>query len=411
MNISIASSGLGHITRGIEAWATDLSRALADRGEAVLLFKGGGQAEAEFERVIPCWQRSAPRTERFVRVLKRKGFWRLGLGSGYGIEQTTFAFGLLAHLRTESVDILHVQDPRVALIVQRARQLGWVSTRSILGHGTNESPEFLQKFTFLQHLAPHHLEQIRAAGVWKPTWTAIPNFINTDLFHPGRGSATRAELGISEGGLVVLTVAAIKRDHKRIDYLLDEFSHLLRMEPELPIWVVVAGGWEPDTDELVQRGRETLGDRVRFLVRFPRERMPELYRMADVFALCSLREMMPIALIEATASGLPCLVHQHPVLEWIVGPGGDSIDMSTSGALATALQRLLREPHRRLQLGNRARNHCLDHFSQDRVVDQLLNYYDFVHKHGRSTSGRDLVNNRSGSEATTAGSYQRALRW
>ena len=127
--------------------------------------------------------------ERLVRRMPRRGLWRLGVGSGYGVEQTTFAIGLLAHLRRESIHILHVQDPRVALIVQRARQLGWVSTRSILGHGTNEAPEFLQKFTYLQHLAPHHLEQVRAAGVWKPTWTAIPNFINTDMFHPGTGGA------------------------------------------------------------------------------------------------------------------------------------------------------------------------------------------------------------------------------
>src|SRR5262249_5731548 len=149
-----------------------------------------------------------------------KGFWRLGLGSGYGVEQTTFALGLLAHLARESVDILHVQDPQVALIAQRARRLGWVRARSILGHGTNEPLDFLRKITYLQHLAPQYLEEARDAGVWKPTWTAIPNFIDTNLFHPGRCDALRAELGLPLEGLVVLTVAAIKRSHKRVDSLL-----------------------------------------------------------------------------------------------------------------------------------------------------------------------------------------------
>ena len=46
-------------------------------------------------------------------------------------------------------------------------------------------------------------------------------------------------------------------------------------------------------------------------------------------------EMMPIALIEATASGLPCLVNRHPVLDWISGPGGEQIAMSQNGELAS----------------------------------------------------------------------------
>ena len=70
---------------------------------------------------------------------------------------------------------------------------------------------------------------------------------------------------------MVLTVAAIQRTHKRIDYLLEEFARLLNDHPNLPVWLVVAGGRERDTDELVAQGRRLLGDRLRTLVRFPRE--------------------------------------------------------------------------------------------------------------------------------------------
>jgi len=383
LRIVIASSGLGHVARGIESWAADLGRALADRGAAVTLCKGGGRAEAPFERVIPCWQRGAPRTGRLLRWMPRRGVWRLGLTSGYAVEQTTFALGLIRHLRRERVDILHVQDPHVALLLQRAGRLGLVQTRVILAHGTEESPEFQRKVTYLQHLAPWHLEESRAAGVWKPSWTAIPNFIDTKRFHPGRDGALRAGLGIPADGLLVLTVAAIKRRHKRIDYLIDEFARLREQELEWPAWLVVAGGWEADTDELVALGRQRLGDRIRFLVRFPRERMPELYRAADIFVLCSLKEMMPIAVLEATASGLPCLVNQHPVLQWMIGPGGKAIDMSDPGALAEAIRELAHDATRRWQLGELARRHCLDHFSQDRVVDQILDYYCSVLTHDR----------------------------
>jgi len=333
-----------------------------------------------------------------LRVIPRRFFWRVGLGSPIDTEQTTFALSLLAQLRREAIDLVHVQDALVALIVQRARRLGLVRTLTILGHGTNEPNSFLKNIAYLHHLAPHHLEEARKAGVWRPTWTAIPNFIDTDVFRPGRADALRAELGIPRDGLVLLTSAAIKRDHKRVDYLLDEFGQLLKTNPGLPAWLVVAGGLEPDTEELIEQGRKTLGDRVRFLVRYPRDRMPELYRLADVFALCSLREMMPIALIEATASGLPCLVHRHPVCQWIVGPGGESIDMSVSGSLAAALKTLLDDANRRRTCGEQARQHCRESFSQDQVVDQIVDYYQFVLRNAQMPRATETVIAGTGAE-------------
>jgi glycosyltransferase involved in cell wall biosynthesis len=369
---------LGHVARGIEAWAADLGSALSRRGVDVTVCKGGGRAEADYERVIPCWQRGSARARRVMRVLPRGLSWRLGLTSGYGVEQATFAWNLLRYLRAKRVDLLHVQDPHLALWVQRARRLGLVRARTILAHGTEEPVSFLKKITYLQHLAPFHEQECRAAGAWKPTWTTLPNFIDAERFGPGPRGTLRAEMGIPPDALVVLTAAAIKRTHKRIDALLEAFAGLRAADPELPAWLIVAGGRETDTDELVALGRRMLGDRVRFLVGFPRERMAELYRCADVFTLSSLKEMMPMALLEATASGLPCIVNRHPVLEWMVGPGGAAIDMAAPGALTGALRSLLRDPGRRTHLGRLARQHCLRHFGEEAVVARILDYYRSV---------------------------------
>jgi 1,2-diacylglycerol 3-alpha-glucosyltransferase len=385
MRIAVASSGLGHVARGVEAWAFDLAQTLHEHGQSVVLCKGGGVAVAPYERVLPCWQRFGPGAQRLARWTRR-GLWRLRLGSVYELEQATFTWQLLKVLRRESIDVLHVQDPTVALFAQQSWQLGWVKCRTILGHGTEEPLEFLRKITYLQHLMPYHLEEARNAGVWKPTWTAIPNFIDTEVYTPGRCDALRTELGIPLDGLVVLCAAAIKRNHKRIDYLLDEFAELRRMAPSLPVWLVLAGGRERDTDELVAHGHRLLGDRLRTLVSFPRERMPDLYRAADIFALMSLMEMMPIALIEASATGLPCLVNAHPVLEWIIGLGGESIAMSQPGALARSLHSWLVDARHRRERGAIGRQHCVENFSRDKVVDQIVDYYRFVLSHDRAHS-------------------------
>ncbi len=376
MIIGVASSGLGHVARGIESWAADLGRALVARGVDVRLYKGGGSAEHPYERVIWCAQREGRLARALVRL--KPVLWRYGFGTTYWIEQFSFAWNLIRFLNKDHVDILHVQDPFVAEIVQDARRKGLTSTRAILAHGTEEADSYLARYEYLQHLAPWHLEEARKAGVWRPEWRAIPNFIDTDLFHPGEASALRTELGIPADALVIMTAAAIKRHHKRIDYLTDEFARLIESPLDRDVYLVVAGGWEAETEALIAEAQKRLGDKVRFLVRFPRDRMAELYRLGDIFVLCSLKEMMPVALLEATASALPCVVHQHPVLEWMIGPGGRSIDMNEAGALASTLREWINDEPQRRQLATLARKHCQENFGRDRVVDQILEYYDFI---------------------------------
>lgn len=378
LRVCVASSGLGHVARGIEAWAADLGKALTRRGVDVSLCKGGGGESGDHEKRLWCLQREGRTTSRLLSITPRRFLWRLGLGSPYEIEQTSFALGLVRHLRRRRADILHVQDPQLALLIQRARSVGLVRTRTILAHGTEEPPEFLKRIEFLQHLAPFHAESARNAGIWRPNWTTIPNFIDTEFFSPGPRGTIREELQIPADALIVLCVAAIKRSHKRIDYLLREFEALVAANSGLPVWLVVAGGWEKETDELIACGKTLLGDRVRFLVRFPRQRIPDLYRSADVFVLTSLFEMMPIALLEAQGSGLPCIVHDHANLKWATGPGALAADLSLSGNLAIHLKELLLDPHRRETMAAEARRYCSETFSEPTVMSQITDYYQRI---------------------------------
>lgn len=178
MKIAIASSGLGHVARGIETWALDTAVALAEvkRETLDVRCKNGGSsmdvtlfAAAPLPhltshisrltiRVLPCLKRGAPLTQFLARILP--GFtWRWGLKSAYDIEQRSFWRHLWPVLRDEGFDILHVQDPLLADLCRRYRKAGKLKTKEILAHGTEEPVEFLEKFEYVQHLAPWHLEQ------------------------------------------------------------------------------------------------------------------------------------------------------------------------------------------------------------------------------------------------------------
>ncbi|MDE2028538.1 MAG: glycosyltransferase family 4 protein [Candidatus Omnitrophica bacterium] len=295
------------------------------------------------------------------------------MSTTYTLEEMTFTLNLLPELLIRQFDIIHTQDPDVAFILQKFYRWGWLRSKVILGHGTEESFEFLKAFDYLQHLAPHHMEEAKAAGVKIKKAFAIGNFIDTKVFRPGIGRKLRQEIGVPQDAFVVLSVAAIKRHHKRIDYLIDEIAQIKNEK----VYLLVAGASENETAGLINEAKTKLGRRAVFLTDFPRKQIQEVYAVADVFALCSLKEMMPIALLEAIASGLPAIVNRYPVEEWMIGPGGNAIDMARPGELSRTIQKYL-DGEYRTQKSQLAREHAVENFSKEVIVRQYLKMYEAV---------------------------------
>ena len=386
LKIAIASSGLGHVRRGIESWANDLGAALHRAGANVTLFQAAGEASEPWRRVLPCWRRHEKRTQRLLSITRQLGGWRYGFGSGYEIEQSTFTLPLWRAVRS-SFDIVHVQDPRIALLLDRLHRKGWSRPSVILAHGTEETADELKKYSCLQHLAPCYLQD------WKPLQPpaqltfGIPNFIDTALFHPGQRLEARAQWGFAPDALVVLSVAALKKHHKRCDYLINEFAAFRQNCPRALL--VMAGGWEKETPEIVQLGKSLLGNSVVVLESLDRARMPSLYRAADLFAIASLHEMMPIAVLEALSSGLPITANRTPVLEWMAGPAGELEDISQPGGLSAQWSRLV-DPGHRASRSAAARSHAEATFSETAVLRQILDMYEVVmgRRPAQSATGR-----------------------
>jgi 1,2-diacylglycerol 3-alpha-glucosyltransferase len=279
LRIAIASSGVSHVKRGIETWAVDLARALRARGTEAVLFQGSGE-EGEHRITIPCLTRGSARNDALSR--RAPGvFWRLGLKSSYEIEQTTFALNLLRSRKANRFDILHTQDPHLARILDRAHRAKLFSPRVLLAHGTEEPPEYLAGFSYLQHLAPQHAEEIRDYQKPGMRWFVGPNFVDTDRFRPGRNPALRSRLGIPEDAFVVVTTAAVKRHHKRIDYLIDEFATFANLASG-DTHLIVAGASTDDTPQLQEQAHDKSGRKIHFLLDRPHEEMPDILRAGDL---------------------------------------------------------------------------------------------------------------------------------
>lgn len=374
MRIAIASSGLGHVCRGIETWARDLAEALRRVGQDVTLFQGGGQPADPWCIRLWCLQRFDARTDKLVSVFRHLGGWRYGMGSIYSIEQTTFAVSLWRKVRAE-FDILHVQDPLVALVLDLLHRGGLSRPKVILGHGTEEDVSFLQKLSNIQHLAPIYDNDWQKHRLRSQFSVGIPNFVDTNRFCPGDKRASRYEWDLPQDAFVVLSVAALKKTHKRCDYVISEFKEFRKSCSKAVL--VLAGGRDCETDEIMTLAGSIGKQSVRVYESLARDRLISLYQAADIFVIGSLWEMMPIAVIEALSCGLPVICHDASPLKWVVGDGGWSMDIKSAGAMAHGLQLSWNSDLRSI-VGVAARRRALSTFSHRRIVEQIVMMYQSV---------------------------------
>jgi glycosyltransferase involved in cell wall biosynthesis len=128
----------------------------------------------------------------------------------------------------------------------------------------------------------------------------VPNGIDLKRFRSGRSPETRERLGIADQDMVFGTVGGL-RPEKDLGFLIRAF-----LEAAIPNSRLVLVGDGPCRPALEQAAREFgLGSRVCFAG--AAEDPVEYYRAFDVFVMTSLTEQMPLALLEAMASGLPAI--------------------------------------------------------------------------------------------------------
>jgi len=99
------------------------------------------------------------------------------------------------------------------------------------------------------------------------------------------------------------------------------------------------------------------GGQIRFLKKSDYTDVPQDYRNADIFITTSLSDGTPVSVLEAMASGLPCIATAvGGIPEWIEhNVTGLLIQPKSPEQVAEAIQSLARDPQLRKRLGTAAR--------------------------------------------------------
>ena len=176
----------------------------------------------------------------------------------------------------------------------------------------------------------------------------------------------RRELGIPEDAVLLLSVGELNsnKNHETV----------IRAIADTNVYYIIAGRGElqQDLEKLIEA--QNLHDRVK-LLGF-RNDVKELYEVADIFVFPSFREGLSVAVMEAMASGLPCVASKirgnTDLLE--DGNGGFLCDPRDVSDFAEKIHILASDTQLRETMGS-ANRVTIQKFSTENVIREMENIY------------------------------------
>jgi glycosyltransferase involved in cell wall biosynthesis len=235
-------------------------------------------------------------------------------------------------------------------------------------------------------VSPGLSERYRQAGLPPAKLTFIPNGVDTVRFHPvdpAERPRLRASVGLPSDAPVIAFVGFFSRD-KAPQVLVQAWCRIRKEVVPSPTLLLI-GSADPAHVEvdprIVAEVRDLIrAERAESFVRFvgTTHDIPTFLQASDIFALPSLREGLPNALMEAMACGLACLASRLPgVTDLLIenGVNGHLLHPGDCDDLAAALLALLRDPSRRAALGARAQATIEQRFSIDHTASLTEQLY------------------------------------
>ncbi len=219
---------------------------------------------------------------------------------------------------------------------------------------------------------------VNTVGVREDKTITIFNGIDTDRFKPAvERLSVRKEFGCVDGDVVIGIVARLAKV-KNHNYLIDAFKIL--SERKLPVKLLIIGDGPLRTDLEMRVKSYGLKDRVMFAG--DRDDVPLLLNAVDVATLSSLSEGTSLTLLEAMSSGLPVVATAVGGNKTIINDGenGFLVDINDVNSYADKLEKLVKYPQLRAEIGGKARSDIIARWSLKRMVDGYQKLYEEIIK-------------------------------
>jgi len=361
MRILFALPGLHRVSRGAEIAFEQLARQIAVMPDYQVTLIGSGypQPDCPYKFIhAPCIPR-----EKFTK-------WPIipYLLRGYFVyEELTFVPGLLRSFDPDAYDItVTCSYPYTNWVLRARRQNGYPKHAFVTQNGDwmCYSNDWENRHFDCDGLVCTNPEYFERNCDRYPS-VLIPNGVDPDLFKPGYGDRTAFKLPNQVP--LVLMVSALMPS-KRV---LEGIGCVAKL-PEVHLAVAGDGTLR---NEVQTVGTELLGDRFHWLT-VPKEKMPDLYRCADVVLHMSQDEPFGNVYIEALATGLPVVAHDWKVTRWILEEQAIFVDTSNEEAVVDGLHHAF-SAQTEMAINNR-RNLVESRFSWTHIAEQYCNFFEQI---------------------------------
>ena len=196
--------------------------------------------------------------------------------------------------------------------------------------------------------------------------------IDTDKFTCAQAdrAAKRKEIGVPENAFVILSVGELNKNknHRIVVQAVSEIS-------DSNIHCVIVG--QGKLNDYLNRLAADLNvsDRVHFIGY--RNDMAELYKMSDLFCFPSVREGLPVALMEAMACGLPVVCSKIRGNTDLIedGAGGYLVGSNDLSALTEAIVKIYKDPSAAVKMGQKNLE-AVRGYDLDTVIELMKKIYE-----------------------------------
>ena len=218
-----------------------------------------------------------------------------------------------------------------------------------------------------------HTSRYMAAQLRVPV-DRIPTVPNGIPVRPGDRERVRRELGLSEHDVLIVTVGNL-RPRKGHIVLLRALARLAQLGVGGNAHVAIAG--EGAEAAVLQRFASENGLEKRVHLLGLRRDIPDLQAAADVSAMPSFWEGLPLAVLEGMFAGNPIVASRVGGIPEVITPGieGFLSEPGDDAGLADALAPLIEDPLLRARMGEAACARAQRDYRVERMADRYLRLY------------------------------------
>ena len=234
--------------------------------------------------------------------------------------------------------------------------------------------KFLSRFT--DGLITINQEDYRRAQKFHAGKTILIPGVGIDLDKFQKKEPTRQEirnkLGIPDGKIILMSVGELTK-RKNHMVVIDALARL----KEYDILYVICGDGPMKARLRAKAEEPGVRDRVK-LLGF-RKDIAELHKAADIFVFPSLQEGLPVAVMEAMASGLPIVASKIRGNEDLISnnQGGYLVNPTDSEQVAKAIEKMIQNPKKREKMEERNLE-IITKYGQETVLQKMDEFFDEI---------------------------------